>query len=520
MAVREGYSDDDLISWRAFALASLDTIDRLLRIYMEDVYPILPLFHGPTLWERIRNRNHLSDRGFFASIMGACALAAARARDGALVDSRSVPRHGLEQQSEVFYSGATCAICKDFNKAQGLGYLRACALLAMTAIQYGQIASMHQYLGIFCTLSAMQQFHDEAHWPRSLSLTEREECRRLYWSMYKLDIVAAVVFNGVLKFQETSANVQYPAEVDDEQMTATACPVKPEGNWLRGWNATTDLVRVLEHTIKRVRNNHQNSKTDRAPVLHFLAPERFNTAVVMDEVSRLYRQLPARFRDYTVPITGNVAEDLYGFQAANIQAMFQLVRITLSSVDAHVDMHQKCGVAEELLSTLHSICPRFMTVISTPLVYVLGGIGHILATAMEGSLTEDTYQRVRSSLVSMADLMESLETGLQPTAGASKGLRSQIEKIDQYMQAQRSSSAYGSHIVDSQPMATSFAPGQRPVFSQPQQAPLGQSVSGYPVPATSHQFQVPQEVVGSWPWPFEHQNDPQHPVNNMQGFSG
>jgi hypothetical protein len=160
---------------------------------MEVVYPILPLFHGPTLWERIRNRDHLSDRGFFASVMGACALASARARDGAVIDSHKIPKLGLEQQSEVFYSGAACAILKDFNKAQGLGYLRACGLLAVTAIQYGQIASMHQYLGHFCTLSAMQQFHDEAHWPRNMTMTEKEECRRLYWSMYSLDVLAAVV---------------------------------------------------------------------------------------------------------------------------------------------------------------------------------------------------------------------------------------------------------------------------------------------------------------------------------------
>lgn len=487
---------------------------------MDDIYPIFPIFHGPTLWERIRSREHLSDRGFFASVMAACALAAARARDGALVDNRKLPKRGLEQQSEVFYSAATCAVFKDFNKAQGLGYLRACALLALTAIQYGQIASMHQYLGNFCTLSAMQQFHDETHWPRTLTVTEKEECRRLYWAMYKLDTCTAVVFNGVLKFQETSANVRYPAEADDEHITLAGVASTADDNWLRGWNATTDLVRVLEHTIKRVRNNHQSLKPDKAPVLPFLAPERINTIAVMDEVVRLYYQVPSRFRDYSVPVTGNAAEDLYGFQAAGVQATFQLVRITLTSVDTNHDMHQKCAVVEELLSTLHSISPRFLTAISTPLVYVLGGIGHILATIIEGSLTEDTYQRVRSSLVSMADLLESLESGLQPTAGASKGLRSQIDKIDNYMQGQRSSSAYGSHIVGSQPMAGSYPPGQRPVFSQPPQNNLGQPVSGYPVPTSANQFQVPQEVIGPWPWPFEHQNDPQHPVNNMSGFNG
>jgi hypothetical protein len=488
---------------------------------MEVVYPILPLFHGPTLWERIRNRDHLSDRGFFASVMGACALASARARDGAVIDSNKLPKLGLEQQSEVFYSGAACAILKDLNKAQGLGYLRACGLLAVTAIQYGQIASMHQYLGHFCTLSAMQQFHDEAHWPRNMTMIEKEECRRLYWSMYSLDVLAAVVFNGVLKFQETSANVRYPTEVNDELITATSCSSGSEGNWLRGWNVTTDLYRILEHTIRQVRSSHQGLKTDRAPVIHLLGHERFNSALVMEGIHRLYENLPARFKDYSVPVTGNPAEDVYGFQAANIQATFQLARMTLSSMDPDNDVHQKCAVAENLLSAMHSICPRFLTVISTPLVYHLGGIGHILAGAMEGSLTEAAYQRVRTSLVSLADLLENLESGLQPTAGSSKGLRAQVAKIDAHMQAQRSSSSYASTVVNPAPMTVSYPPGPRSVFTQHQPARIAHAAfNGIPVQTSASQYQVPQEVVGAWPWPFEPQNDPQHAINNVQGFNG
>lgn len=515
-AVREGRSED-LIAWRSFAFSSLETIEQLLRIYVDVVYPIYPLFHGPSLWDRIGKREHLYDRGFFASIMAACALASARARDGALSDSHKFSKNGMEQQSEMFYSAASEAIFKDLNKAQGVGYLRACGLLAMTALQYGQIASMHQHLGNFCTLSAMQQFHDEAHWPQSISLIEKEERRRLYWSMYNLDVLAAVVFNGVMKFQETSANVLYPSEVDDEQITLTACIPTTEWNWLRGWNFTTDLYRVLEHTIKRVRRNHQSHKNDRLQLTQLLAPENFNNTQVADGVWGLYQQLPSRFRNYTVPVTGIPSEDLFGFQAANIQATMQLLRMTLFSVDLHHDVYQKCDVAKELLSTLHSICPRFLTAISTPLVYHLGGIGHILASVMEGSLTEDSYQRVRSLLVSMADLLEGLESGLQPTAGASKGLRSQVDKIDRYMQAQRSTSAYGSSMMDAQPMATYS--GQRAGYPQPQ-APRGTAGGPYPLQQLPAQFQVPQEVVGVWPWPFEPQNDPSHPSVNMQGFDG
>jgi hypothetical protein len=253
-----------------------------------------------------------------------------------------------------------------------------------------------------------------------------------------------------------------------------------------------------------------------SPVLYLLLADRLDGALAMEGVVRLYHELLVRFRDYRVWATGNAAEDLYGFQAANLQATFQLVRMTLSPVDTNHNVHQKCAIAEELLASLRSICPRFVISISTPLVYQLGGIGHILATVTEGSLTEDSYQRVRSSLVSMTDLLEDLESGLQPTAGASKSLRAQVEKVDQYRQSQRS---YGPHTPNPNSMAVSYSQGQLHV-SQKQQPSMEHAViDGYLALPAGDQSQVLQEVVDMWQWPFNYKN-PSHPMNSVQGFSG
>ena len=171
------------------------------------------------------------------------------------------------------------------------------------------------------------------------------------------------------------------------------------------------------------------------------------------------------------------------------------------------------------MASLRSICPRFLTSISAPLVYQLGGVGHILATIMKGSLTEDSYQRVRSSLVSMVELLEGLESDLQPTAGASKGLRAQVEKIDQNMQTQRSSSAYGPQMPNHSSMTATYSLEQRSAYQQQQQPPLGHAVNRFLT--GSDQFQAPQDSVGPWPWPpFESQSNPSHPSNNTQGFGG
>lgn len=498
VAVREGHPGDVLaVAWRSFALASLVTIDQYLEIYMDVVYPIYPLFHGPTLWERIRKRHQLVDRGFFASVMAACALAAARVRDGA-IGKRYNFSETPEKSSEIFFAAAQDCVLKDLSRAQDFGYMRACALLALTAIQYGQIKTMHQYIGTYSTLSAMHHFHDESHWPQDTSVVEKEERRRLFWSMYTLDIYSSITWDSVMMSQETASNVRYPREVNDEDLQADIASPANEESWLRGWNFTTDLYRILEHSVKRMRRNKQISH-DRISVTRLLIADGIPESQVMDNVLGLYYQLPARFKDYSVPVTGNKNHDFVGFQAANIQATLQLVRMTLFSTSLSHDVNQKCNVAQQVLSTFHAIAPQYLRAISTPLVYHLGGIGRILASVMEGLLCEESYQHVRSLLVSMADLLSGLESGLQPSAGASRDLRKQIDKIDAYMDAQR-------RLISSV-----SAPPQHPMSSPDDlanglitqaQTPL---VNAMGMQTPLDEFQLPPDLVndGAWPWPFD-----------------
>ncbi|KXS93671.1 hypothetical protein AC579_3591 [Pseudocercospora musae] len=501
MTVREGKPDDLLgIAWRSFAAASLRTIDQHMDIYMDVVYPIFPLFHGPALWDRLRKRHHLTDRGFFASVMAACALAAARARDGAVGDKYQF-EETVENSSEIFFSAARDAIFKDLSRSTGIGYLRACALLALTSMQYGQITSMHQYVGHYTTLSATQSFHDEDKWPSDLSQEEVEERRRLFWAMYCFDVYLSVVFNTMLKTQETHSNVCYPSEASDEEISAGLASTSNGNHWLRGWNFATDLYRVLEHTIKRIRSNRQR-RDDRISIVRMMISDTIPDLQIMENVVNLYYQIPPRFKDFRAPVVGDRSHDIFGFQAANIQATLQLVRITLFESHNRHNVLQKCDVAEQLLTTFQSIAPHYLRAISTPLVYHLGGVGQILAQVMQGVLTEDSYQRVRSLLGSMADLLEELESGLQPTAGASRGLRYQIDRIDQYMNAQREmlastmqhphSQAHASNCMTAPMLSSGQMPNrsQRPINSLGMRTPLDE-------------FQLPADLTGEWPWPFE-----------------
>lgn len=111
--------------------------------------------------------------------MAACALASARGRDGALYCSAKDASYTSTIPSETFYTAVEQTLPKNLMVAQEFDYMRACALLSITSIQYGDIQAMHQYLGHYFTMVGIHRFHDEAHWPKDITNIEVEERRRL-----------------------------------------------------------------------------------------------------------------------------------------------------------------------------------------------------------------------------------------------------------------------------------------------------------------------------------------------------
>jgi hypothetical protein len=120
-----------------------------------------------------------SDQLLYAATMAMCALASARVRDGAVFSTRWQLEDLKEPRSEEFYHAARKMIPIEMVNARDHNAMRTYALLAITAIQYGKIREMHQHIGKYHTLVAMDGLHDEANWPRDIGVVEIEERRRL-----------------------------------------------------------------------------------------------------------------------------------------------------------------------------------------------------------------------------------------------------------------------------------------------------------------------------------------------------
>ncbi|KAJ9157237.1 Zinc c6 transcription factor [Pleurostoma richardsiae] len=477
-----GWTEPLSPAWQGFARNSTPVMSRLLSVYHETVYPIFPFFDPMKLERRLELLEHARNRAFFCSVMAACALASARVRDGALPSRQVASQESGVMAPEMFFAAAEEALPRDILQCQDFDCLRGYALLALASLQDAKIGAMQMYIGHYFTMLAINQWHDESNWPTGLHPTEIEERRRLYWSMYTLDVYSAIVWDGCVHYQESHAKVEYPsgknAELEIEVVDST--------HWMVGWNFTTDLYRILEHNLSRLR-----SRSSKFNLLGDLATSGALSMTSQDRVTELYSALPSIFKQLQ-PATGDPAKDIYGFQAANIQATMALLRMVYLSLEVGVDLEKKCSVVSDVLATFHQVPKPYLRAISAPLIYHIGGIGIILGSVMEGPLSESSCRRVRDLLLSMAVLLESLEAFLHRSAGAGQRLRDLVARLEAYIDSR---AAQPTHSQD----GANFTGA---VFQQASSSGWDEAA----LPDLSPQFQLPDELLQDWTWPFAMSN--------------
>lgn len=463
----------------------------LTEIFFEVVYPVFPLFHRASLVRRVSRGEHLEDRPLFAAVAAMCALSSARARDGALlrpswdIDKLQLPA------SERLFEAAVDAIPEDVLTDQSLDYMRACVFLSITAIQYGEPALMKYHLARYHTYVAVGALHDEMRWPPSLSAIEIEERRRLFWSAYTLDVFSSIVWGGVINSREASSNVRYPRELDDEHLTNLGPPTDPfsDVSWIRGWNHVTDMYRILEYAASDLQQSRANVWT--TPKIQAL--QEFKSASqpdILDRITAMYHDLPDIFKT-TAPPTHDLRRDLYSFQAANIAATVQLVRMVYFSSDTS-SLEEKCHVASEVLIAFASMPTAYLRAISSPLLHHLAEIGRIFGAAFGSRMSASLYHSVRSVLLDLAAFLADLEKKLCCPTDASKKVESQVMRIDQFVHEQRQ----GLNEPDS-----ASGPSSRPGDFE-DTGPGILTSPGVNIEEQSPEFNFPPELFEDWDWAF------------------
>lgn len=439
--------------WKASYIAPRHVIADLVEIYFEVVYPIYPFFHRPTLRRDISAGEYLKNKYKFAETMAVCALTSARLVDGAVYNPKWNILELTKVKSEVYYAAAIkeCGNVGALEQAL-FELLRACALLALTAIQYGKFREFQTHLNKYHCLMAMDMLHDEANWPKDIGIVELEERRRLFWGVYCLDIYSAVLWNGVIRSREQQSSVAYTTELDDdyfdddgyrfdhhEQPAALGhsrvghrATAVSSSSWLCGWNFGTDLYRVMEHVIINFRDKRQQRRSFLNDIFGEASAVPANN--VRNSIISMYNNLPGCFKE-TQPITLDPTRDRYGFQAANITATMQLLRMILFS-SGGATIEDRCNIASEVVAGFMQLPLQYLQAMSSPLLHHLTAIGSILGSVFYEPLSESGYQQVRVILLALAQLLENLDHGVHSTTSAEK-LRMLVMSVDKQMDNQR-----------------------------------------------------------------------------------
>jgi hypothetical protein len=147
-----------------------------------------------------------------------------------------------------------------------------------------------------------------------------------FWSIYTLDIYASMVWGSIPHHRASYCRVSYPSEIKDTNLDPSLPDTAQEVSWLRGWNFTTDLYRVLERVMDVIAASRHLTTSAGPPPLAILdpnigtnlaSPSAPSLGSVMSYVNGLYDALPDTFKQ-VLPMTGNLEADIKSFQAANI----------------------------------------------------------------------------------------------------------------------------------------------------------------------------------------------------------
>ncbi|GAA5980860.1 hypothetical protein JCM11641_004746 [Rhodosporidiobolus odoratus] len=474
--------------WRPSRLVPVFALLRALETYYEAVYPIFPFFIWPAFIDRVKNEDHLNNRSFYGTVMAASALGAARLRDSA---GSTTPLSAKEAAAlpspELLLAAAEDAIPADLETASDFDLIRSTALLAVCAIQLAQTKKMYRHSGVFWTLVSMHRLHDEKNW-NVVNRLEMEERRRVFWSMYTLELFACLAFGGVRRTKESALKVLYPTEIDDTFLARGVEQPAGSISWLHGWNFTTQLYKMLECAMDASQ-----------PGIVCGASSQISFSALLDFLDTCYACLASAFKEIK-PSLGVPDLDRFGYQAANILVTSQTVRMVAVCRKAQEASQREEAVrtAEDTLRQVNAIPIAYLQGFSSPLIHHLVGMYKLLFPVTERRLTPDLFVRIRQLLIDTTTLLNRLQSRLTYTIDITQRFTSQIKRMDeaQAIAASRPTSPRPQPQAPPSPSSDALDSTAAPAFST---GFTPTSTSG--IPPWEAAFEL-QDIFSDWPFDF------------------
>lgn len=250
--------------------------------------------------------------------MAVCALSSSHIKHGAvfspLQSSRDEP-----DSTELFLAAAQSAVPETVVGPDTFRYVQALSILCLTANEIGDFLLYHNCMGAYHTISAQANLHNEQSWPGYISNAERQTRRRLFWSIYRLEVHSALVMGHMVRCPENQSAVAYPEPLDRNG----------EGEfWLELWNLITDMYRCLSMTIIRFRAR-QTRGVNRGQLQTWDVWASFPLDECLQQVSRQRQLLTHNFRN-AKPRSNDDESNKCGFQVSSFVLECEFNKLTPS----------------------------------------------------------------------------------------------------------------------------------------------------------------------------------------------
>ncbi|PSK45141.1 hypothetical protein B9Z65_2281 [Elsinoe australis] len=409
-------------------------VQLLIDTYFKQVYPVVNVVFERSYREKWQAQQIPSSQASFALLMSICALSAFRFQGNGNSRERYT---SPDFNPDVYLEEALAAIPHDVSYMRSTEMMQAVGVICVTALERRMASLLHKMFGLYHAASADQGFCDEKQWNPAMSTIEREERRRLFWYMYRLEVHTSLVMGHVVRCPDLQANVAYPS-IPDEESTELG----PAFEWLTGWNFVTDLYRGMEHLITRFRLSRNPQHTERRLLrTSFISADHITNQIVA-QLTAGYESLPERFK--SAESSNDPRSNRCGFQTANIICTKQLVEmLAFTSNDA--TLLQACQTAHDLIDRISSIPTQFLRAMSLGMLQELSGFGQILSSFIGKDLSRSEYTKLRVVMLCMAELLENLDDTLASADQAGKKLRAHVSDIDKFLASREGHEATASH---------------------------------------------------------------------------
>ncbi|KAL4925362.1 uncharacterized protein BDV17DRAFT_294583 [Aspergillus undulatus] len=395
----------------ASALANRRTMTLLLDVYLDSIHPNFPVFCERELWVGWRDGTFPQDNSDYMSLMCLCALSAQHVGDGALFnEDDNVNTVEWTNLRSDYIAEAMHLVPINFESSD-LNLVRSYALLTLLGAQTGDNAMLHRFLGLCHGVCAQLNLHDESRWPRTIGECETEVRRRLWWSIYRLEVHTACVLGNIVRTPERRCGVGYPVGAHHPAFIPGRNGQYED--WFDGWNTTTDLYRVLEHAISdlRAKNRPRHQQSILGPQI-----VGSDSTTIMMRLAQIQEHLLPQF---VTPASrsDDSGRNRCGFQTPNIICTIHLARL-LSCIAGENDPLLACSLAGDLVKNIMAIPVEYMRATGSPLIQQLAGVGHILVgIAKKNGLQEIHFIKIKhviQSIVGLVELLRSLKSYMLP----------------------------------------------------------------------------------------------------------